>query len=271
MRSRLMTQGMKLINLRLYPIKSCRGFSVPTATLKARGFAGDRRAMIVSQKGVFLTQRTHPKLAQIIATLDGGLTLTLAGQSMPAHFTEFRMQVQVFSDQVSAVVATETVNAALSNFLETPVRLVKMDHASVRDTDPDFGGPGTVSFADGFPYLITTTASLDALSRTAGDPIPMARFRPNIVIETETPWIEDDWTVLTLGDQVFDLVKPCARCVVPTLDQETGEKVGQSTMEALVKTRARAEPWGNGVFFGVNAHARTPGGVLSLGMDAIAE
>lgn len=259
---------MHVAELRLYPIKSCRGLPTDAATLKTRGFAGDRRAMIVKPDGMFLTQRMHPRLAQIIATRAPGLALQLGADQFAAAFSTDRMQVQVWGDTVSAVIATDDVNDRLSAFLETPVCLVQMDDASARPTDPQFGGAGEVSFADAFPYLITTTASLEALSETAGEAIPMERFRPNIVIKTNTPWIEDDWTVLTIGDQVFDIVKPCTRCVVTTLDQTTGEQVGQSTMQALIRTRARSGPWGQGVLFGVNAKARKVGGVLTPGMDA---
>lgn len=258
---------MHVAELRLYPIKSCRGVPTDSATLEARGFAGDRRAMIVSPDGMFLTQRTHPKLAQIIATRTPDLALQLGTEPFSVAFSTDRMRVQVWRDTVSAVVAAEDVNERLSAFLETPVCLVQMDNASERPTDPQFGGAGEVSFADAFPYLITTTASLEALSETAGEAIPMERFRPNIVVKTDMPWTEDDWTVLTIGDQVFDIVKPCTRCVVTTLDQSSGEQVGQSTMQALIRTRARSGPWGQGVLFGVNAKAREVGGLLRVGMD----
>lgn len=257
---------MKIAELRVYPIKSCRGVSVTSAEVRARGFAGDRRAMIVAPDGTFLTQRSHPKLAQISVALEDGLALTIDGATVAAEFGAARQQVQVWGDMVSARIADAPVNAALSDFLGEPVQLVGMDDESDRPTDPRFGAPGQVSFADGFPYLITTTGSLEALRESAGDQIPMDRFRPNIVIETETPWLEDMWTTLDLGGQVFDLVKPCTRCVVTTLDQATGEQVGQSTMQALVQTRARSGDWGRGVVFGVNAMARTPGAELRCGM-----
>ena len=123
-----------------------------------------------------------------------------------------------------------------------------------------------MSFADGFPYLITMTASLDALRETAGEDIPMDRFRPNIVIETDTPWIEDAWSTLEMDGIVFDLVKPCTRCVVTTIDQETGAQIGGATMQALIKTRARSGDWGKGVLFGVNAIPRQARGTLHRGM-----
>lgn len=257
---------MKIAELRLYPIKSCRGRSVERATIGARGFETDRRAMIVAADGTFLTQRSHPKLAQIEVETASGLQVTLDGTPFKAGFGSNRKTVRVWGDTLSARVAEGPVNARLSEFLGEPVCLVAMDAASERQTAAGFGAPGPVSFADGFPYLITTTASLRALSETAGDDIPMERFRPNIVIETDTPWLEDDWTTLDMGGHVFDLVKPCTRCVVTTLDQQTGEQVGQSTMQAMIKTRARSGPWGKGVIFGMNAMARRVGGDLRVGM-----
>ena len=253
---------MKISELRLYPIKSCRGLSVEAATVEARGFAGDRRAMIVRPDGRFLTLRSHPRMAQIIVSAGETLTLTLGGEAVTAQFGPARLDVQVWSDQVSARIAEDAVNAALSDFLGEPVQLVLMDDLSDRPSDPAFGAPSQVSFADGFPYLITTTGSLAALRESAGDAMPMDRFRPNIVIETDAPWLEDDWRQLEMGGVVFDLVKPCTRCVVTTLDQQTGEQVGQSTMEALIRTRAQAGDWGRGVVFGMNAIAQTTGAEL---------
>ena len=223
--------------------------------------------MIVTPDGGFITQRSHPKLAQIQVEASDTLVLSIDGVTHAAAFGSARLQAQVWRDEVSAQVAKAGVNEALSTFLGEPVQLVRMDDDSHRPTDPNFGSPSQVSFADGFPYLITTTGSLKALQETVGAPIPMDRFRPNIVIETETPWLEDDWTALDFGGQIFDLVKPCTRCVVTTLDQETGEQVGQSTMEALIKTRARSGDWGRGVVFGMNAIARSSGADLHRGQS----
>lgn len=257
---------MKIAELRLYPIKSCRGLSVNNATIEARGFAGDRRAMIVRPDGAALTQRSHPAMAQILVALGDPLRLSFAGETVEAAFTETRQSVEVWGDQVSACVADAPVNAALSDFLGEPVQLVIMDDHSDRPTDPAFGPQSQVSFADGYPYLIATTGSLAALQESAGDAMPMDRFRPNIVIETDAPWLEDDWTQLDIGGVVFDLVKPCTRCVMTTLDQETGEQVGQSTMDALIRTRAQAGDWGRGVVFGMNAIARAKGAELRRDM-----
>ena len=253
---------MKIAELRLYPIKSCRGLSVERARIEARGFAGDRRAMIVRPDGAALTQRSHPAMAQILVDSGETLTLTFAAETVEAGFTQPRQSVEVWGDHVSACLADAGVNAALSDFLGEPVQLVIMDDQSDRPTDPDFGPQSQVSFADGYPYLIATTGSLAALQESAGDAMPMDRFRPNIVIETDAPWLEDAWRQLEIGGVVFDLVKPCTRCVMTTLDQETGEQVGQSTMEALIRTRAQAGDWGRGVVFGMNAIARTTGAEL---------
>ena len=257
---------MKIAELRLYPIKSCRGLSVEVATVEPRGFAGDRRAMIVRPDGAFLTLRSHPKMAQIIVSAGETLTLMLDGDAVEARLGLERQKVQVWGDRLSARIADDAVNAALSDFLGEPVQLVIMDDLSDRPTDPAFGTPSQVSFADGYPYLITTTGSLVALQDSAGDAMPMDRFRPNIVIETDAPWLEDSWRQLEMGGVVFDLVKPCTRCVVTTLDQETGAQVGQSTMEALIRTRARAGSWGRGVVFGINAIARASGQTLQVGL-----
>jgi len=263
--------GMKIVDLRVYPVKSCRGRSVETATIAARGFQSDRRAMIVAQDGSFVSQRTHPNLTQIEVDCTSGMSLSVEGQDVNVSFERDRKTVRVWNDEVSARIADEAVNSILSEFLGEPVCLVSMDDASHRTTSTAFGAENAVSFADGFPYLITTTASLRALGETAGEEIPMDRFRSNIVIETETPWIEDSWSTLDIDGVKFDLVKPCTRCVMTTLDQKTGKQVGKTTMEALIKTRARSGDWGKGVVFGVNAIARTVGGTISRGMTVRAE
>lgn len=262
---------MKISELRIYPIKSCRGISVDSAVVGARGFRFDRRAMIVDSEGIFISQRTLPKLAQVIVECQDDLKLSLGDLQKTVVFSERRKKVSVWRDEVDARIASGEVNSLLSDFLKKDVTLVLMDADSLRYTNEKFGKRSDVSFADGFPYLITTTASLQAISDQVGEEIPMDRFRPNIVIETDDPWLEDDWRDLYIGGHHFDLRKPCTRCVITTLDQITGDAAGQSTMEALVKLRARSGDWGRGVIFGVNAVTQSLGGSLTVGMDVLTE
>lgn len=259
--------AMRITDLRIYPIKSCRGVSLDEVQVEARGLRGDRRAMIVNSEGRFLSQRTHPKLAQIDVSLIDEMELNVGGDAVIASFSSERTNADVWHDTVSACVADAEVNAQLSDFLQEPVKLVRLDDHSMRQSDSRFGAPSQVSFADGFPLLITTTASLRALGQAAGDDIPMDRFRPNIVVDTLSPWEEDAWNTLQIDGQRIDIVKPCTRCVMTTLDQATGAQVGQSTMQALIKTRGIKADWGSGVVFGVNAIARPPFTQLSVGMQ----
>lgn len=252
---------MLVSDLIIYPVKSCRGLALSSADARARGLQNDRRAMIVDQNGRFLSQRTHSRMAQIIPDMEDGLHLKIRDKPYRATLTETRRNVSVWRSDVSARMADNDINAALSNFLGQPVTLVMMDADSQRETDPTYAENHEVSFADGFPYLITATASLAALSKTAGEDLSMARFRPNIVIETDEAWAEDDWNTLNIGGITFDIVKPCTRCVMTTLNPKTGASDGDGAMRAMIETRKSPHRDIPGVLFGVNAVARTYGRV----------
>lgn len=232
---------MELQQLWIYPIKSGRGISLTQATVKPEGLEYDRGWMIVNQEGKFLTQRQYPQLARLKVTITGDhLQLAIDGHNplaIPLIYQqdnpEALILVQVWRDWVSAIDQGELAGQWLQQGLKLPelVKLVRLSPDHPRAIDPDYATATAqaVSFADGYPCLITNTASLQDLNDRLSDdetPITMDRFRPNLVIATDQPFIEDQWAELQIGEIRFDLVKPCSRCVVTTTDQRTGEKIG---------------------------------------------
>lgn len=258
---------MQISSLHIYPVKSGQGISLKTADMRPRGLAYDRRLMIVDSDGQFLTQRQFPKLATLkTAFAEDQLMVAWPGQDALCvqATTSQRVDVRVWRSNLSAVAMKDALNTALSNWLEKPVTLVKMDGRSEREADPNWvDAPSPVSFADGYPILITNRASLDALNahilEQGGHPVPMSRFRPNIVVNGDAPWAEDGWKQITIGDVVLDLVKPCIRCIMTTLDQSTGEKQGKEPLRALKALRSSKDARLNGVLFGWNAVPRKCG------------
>lgn len=257
---------MKTISaLHIYPVKSCKGLSLNEMTIEAKGPQGDRRRMVVDAEGRFLTQRKFPKMALIEAHVDSkGLQLLLPG-SDPIHIpllTQGRMiEVEVWKDRVQAVDQGDAIGQALSAFLETECRLVYIDDRTIRKVDPRYATHemDQVSFADGFPFLLISEASLADLNSRLKDPVPMERFRPNLVVTGCEPYAEDRWKKIRIGNITFSIVKPCSRCVITTVDQDSGIK-GIEPLQTLATYR-KAE---KGIMFGQNAiHHHS--GVLRLG------
>ena len=248
-----------LSDIRFYPVKGLRGIPVPECAVEPWGLAGDRRWMIVDRDGVFVSQRTLPPLAVIGAspTADGGLLLTAAGHeplAVPrpeAGAGSEAVTTVVWRSAVPALAAGDTADAWFGEVLGIRCRLVYMADPTVRPVSPDFGRPADrVSFADGYPVLLTTTASLAELNRRLAEPVPMERFRPNLVIDgIGQPFAEDGWRCVRVGGVVFRVVKPCIRCAVTTVDQQTGERMGTEPLRTLATFRR--VPAG-GVLFGTN-------------------
>jgi uncharacterized protein YcbX len=167
--------------------------------------------------------------------------------------------VTIWDDRLPAFPAAADVDAWFSDYLNLPCRLIYQGDTT-RPTDSRWSRPGdTTSFADAYPLLVCATASLDDLNRRAGTKLPMNRFRPNIVIADERPWSEDGWQRLKLGAVEIDLVKPCARCVVTTIDQSRGIKAGREPLRTLAKFRFLQVPGISGAIFGQNAIPRVLG------------
>jgi uncharacterized protein YcbX len=241
-----------LHSIHVHPLKAARGFAPDEAVVEPWG--------LVDDSGKVITQRPHPRMALAAAGLlpGGGLLLSASGRAplaVPAPEPTGTVTVEIWRDKVEAVPADAAAHAWFSDHLGVPVRLVHLDDpATRRPLDPEYARPGeTVSFADGYPLLLTSTASLDAVNDwllEAGDePVPMTRFRPNVVITGARAWAEDDWLGhrVRLGGTTFRAAKSCSRCVVTTVDQETGE-VGRQPLRALGRHRR----YDAGLLFGIN-------------------
>jgi len=265
---------MRVEGLNIHPLKSGRAIALEEAAVRLDGFAGDRRFMIVDEDGHFITQREMQALARVEATeMAGGLHLGMEGRQLLASFDpDDRLTVTVWDSTVDAAVADPAVNAVLSDWFGRPAKLVHMDARARRAEGAEWAGaPAPVAFADGFPALITTTGSLADLNRTlvakGQEPVGMDRFRTNVLISCDEPWQEDFWEAIEIGGIRFDLVKPCARCIMTTQDQRTGERIGGNPIQGLAEKRMSADRRVPGVLFGWNAVPRGEG-TLRLG-DAV--
>ncbi|WP_171172531.1 MOSC domain-containing protein [Streptomyces sp. I05A-00742] len=252
-----------LTSIHVYPVKSMAGGTPGEAAVEPWGLAGDRRWMAIGRDGRFLSQRRWPRLALAAARPlpGGGVGISAPGAApleVPAPDPGRRGTVTVglFRDEVEAVLAGPAADAWLTAFLGTDARLVHMDDPAVRrPVDPRYGRPeDRVAFADGYPLLLTAASSLEALNSliATGDhadegPLPMDRFRPNLVVAGTGPWAEDGWRRVRLGGVTFRVVKPCRRCVVTTTDQRTAGR-GSEPLRTLARHR-RGEP---GLTFGQN-------------------
>ncbi|SOB80233.1 MOSC domain-containing protein [Streptomyces sp. 1331.2] len=241
---------MQLTGLHVYPVKSMYRLSPETAEVHPWGLVGDRRWMLADPTGRFVSQRENTALGQIRPGLlpDGSLTLTAPDGSrieVPAPAIaagDPLADVEVWGDRFHAVEAAKEAHAWIAEHLGD-YRLVHLDDPLARPVDPEYGRPGdTVSMADGFPLLLTTSASLDRLNELIAaehpedhETLPMERFRPNVVVAGTAPWAEDGWRRIRIGGLTFKVVKPCGRCVVTTTDQETGERRGKEPLRTLAR------------------------------------
>lgn len=261
---------MRVAGLFHYPVKSLRGLAVDELTLEPRGPRHDREWMVVDENGRFLTQRTTPRMATLTARLrNGQLELSDdAGSTLHVEPTPgASLDVTVWKDTVAAIDCGAAAATWLTTRLGQPCRLVRMPDSTIRPVDPKYSPrpDAHTTFADAYPVLLTNAASLDALNTKLPAPLGMERFRANVVVSGAPAWAEDEWRVVTLGSITFDLVKPCARCVVITTDQRTGEQPqGSAPLSTLARLRT-LQPFG--AIFGQNAVHRSTG-VLRVG-DAL--
>jgi len=234
---------MRVSALHLYPVKSCRGIPVERWPVGRRGLEHDRRWMIVDEAGIFVTQREVPSLACVGTRLEpGNLVLSAEGHGLVRVPNATapdapRRRVLVWRSEVDAVDCGEEAARWLSAHVGSPVRLVHMPDDVERHVDPDYALAGDiVGFADGFPLLLATVASLDDLNTRLDAPVPMDRFRPNVVVTGSAAWEEDEWTRIALGDLPCRVAKPCGRCTIITTDQRTGAR-GPEPLRTLATFR----------------------------------
>jgi uncharacterized protein YcbX len=260
--------------LHVYPVKGCRGIPVSSAEVDALGLVGDRRFLITDPTGKFLTQRSHPVMARIgTALTPDQLTLTFADRPSltvrrapdPAARP---ITVEVWSSTgLQAEDCGDQAAAWLTALLSTPVRLARIGSAFHRPVKPSKARPGdAVSFADGYPLLLTGTASLDDLNdrliAQGESPVPMDRFRPNLVVQGAVPFAEDHWPRVRVGTVVLRAAGDCVRCPVVTTDQETAER---SPEPLRTLARYRRQPEGQSVIFGQNLIHESKSGIIRVG------
>lgn len=261
-------QSVRVAALFTYPVKSCAGLRHERIELGVRGPAHDREWMVVDEYGMFVTQRELPRMSLIQPAIDAaGLSLT--APNMPALRVPFervdRQSYDVVVWQSVCRADDEGDEAAhwLSAFLGVQRRLVRIGQDHDRLTSTSYTDiPGEVSFADGYPLLFISKASLadlnDRLVERGASPVPMNRFRPNVVVAGCDAYAEDSWKHVRIGDIDFDVVKPCARCVITTVDQAAGESLDPKEPLATLATYRRGP---GGALFGQN--------VIHRGMGAI--
>ncbi|AKV01767.1 Flavodoxin reductase [Labilithrix luteola] len=249
---------MRIAELWIYPVKGARGTRLAESDVLVSGLRHDRRFMIVDREGVFLSQRSHPRLALVEARLDAATsTLTIATPASPegtilalapAFPDHPKRSVRVWDDEVDALEVQGDASALLSEHLQTECSLVFMPDDVVRQVEIEYARPGDrVGFADGFPVLLASLASLAELNGRLADAVPMNRFRPNLVVEGGEAFEEDRFERAVVGSLAFRMPKRCARCQVTTVDQETA-KVGKEPLRTLSQYRRE----GNKVHFAQN-------------------
>lgn len=254
----------------VYPVKGCAGASLSTAHLTPAGLTHDREFMVVDDTGAFRSQRKDPSMARIVPEIDADASrLVLRAPGVETFDLKTdpegrRLPVTVHGEPFQGVDQGDEVAAWLSQVFQAPSRLVRVPSDHERVTRGLISG--TAGFADGHAALVTSSASLDLLNErlldTGGEPVPMSRFRPNVVISGwPDPHTEDRVRALRIGGAELGYAKVCVRCAVTTVDQHTGEKRGPEPLRALAAYR-RADS--GGVAFGSKFAVTTPG-LVSVG------
>ncbi|MGI9275377.1 MAG: MOSC domain-containing protein [Endozoicomonas sp.] len=249
----IISSPMTVTELAIYPVKSTRQVTLGSAIIGSMGFEHDRRWMLVDSEGQFITQRKYPRLVLVTATsvgsairlsADGHDDLLVPEPGASAHVVDTR----VWKDDCQGLDAGDAAAQWLSDFLKLDCRLIYMPENRIRALDARYSQPGErTGYADGFPFLLTTTASLDELNARLDKPVPMKRFRPNIVVHAETPFAEDQWQRIRIGSVTFRVAKPCSRCIMTTVDTERAV-----TGKEPLKTLSEYRRIDKGVIFGQN-------------------
>jgi uncharacterized protein YcbX len=259
-------------DLHIYPIKSCRGIALDSATVAPTGLTDDRHWMLVRPNGRFITQREHPRMALIGTHVDAGaLTLTAPGQpaiAVPREASGEARAVTVWKFNGRGIDCGDDIATWVSKFLETPLRLVRFDVSMPRECSEEWTGetPAITEFSDGYPILVISRASLAELNSRLPKALPMERFRPNIVIDGVEAYDEDRIHELHAGPVTLRIVKPCMRCSITTTDQQRGAVDGVEPLQTLKEYRFDKEL--RGVAFGQNVIVvRGVGETLRVGQD----
>ena len=295
---------MEISEINIYPIKSLKGIALSEAVVEKRGLRFDRRWMLTDQDGMFFTQREVPKMATVRVRVESG-ELRVESETGGEMLVPFepdkghRQNVVVWKSEVAGLVYNGPVSEWFSDVLGKKCQLVLMPETSKRRVNKDFDtGDDIVSFADGYPLLVIGEASLEELNRRIEEnselpprprnaatppkqggelfePLRMNRFRPNVVVQGSEAFAEDKWAKIRIGETIFRVVKPCARCRIPTIDQDTGEFDGNEPLRTFASFRMAKQAFPNtfeafgltpnSVVFGENLIPENPGGMISVG------
>lgn len=259
-----------LAHINVFPIKSCAPLTPDHAFVEMRGLRGDRRWMVVDGEGAFVTARKHPRMVLIRAEFDGD-ALNLDAPGMPRFrlappVDSSPLRTTIWNDDVLADPAGPAANQWISDYLGFPTRFVFMAEDCIRPVDPKYSQAGDhVNFADGFPLLLISQAALENLNARLQTSVPMLRFRPSLVVAHTEPHAEDGWRSIRIGAIRFDVVKPCVRCVLTTVDPATGRfDEGGEPLRTLISYRRSPK----GVTFGQNLIARDRG-TITVGDEIV--
>jgi uncharacterized protein YcbX len=260
---------MRITALHTHPVKGAHRVEHDSVAVEPWGLAGDRRWMLVDDDGVGITQRNDPRLTQLrVHPEAGGLTLSAPGLpdlEVPEPVDGPEEFVRVFRDQDKAP-ARIAESRWVTAYLGRPARLAWQADPTGREVQGPSRPGDTTSLADGYPVLLASTASLDGvndwLAEVGAEPVPMTRFRPNLVVSGAPAWAEDDWLGrrIRVGEVEFRAATGCARCVVTTIDQETGRRTGQP-----LKVLGRHRRYAEGLLFAINLIPDPPYGVIRVG------
>lgn len=252
----------KLSQIFIYPIKSLGGISLSASAVEERGLKYDRRWMLIDENNSFLTQREHPQMALFNVQIDGEfLTVSLKNnESEKIYLPLFSslnktLNVKIWDDACTAEIVDPEADGWFSEILKIKCRLVRMPESTKRLVDRKYSPEEkSVSFADGYPFLIIGQASLENLNEKLTQPLPMNRFRPNFVFTGGEAFEEDNWKQFRIGEVLFSALKPCARCMITTINQETGER-GFEPLTTLASYRKKDAK----VLFGMNLICNSTG------------
>jgi len=247
--------------LSVYPVKSCRGINLNAAKVEEFGLENDRRWMVVDETGVMLTQRKISKMCLIQpAIIESGLVLKTSAMNdinIEIPSANKKLSVKVWNDKCRAYDAGDEAANWLSHVLSEKCRLVYFPKDEFRQVDLNYANEGDkTAFSDGFPLLLISQESLDDLNSRSTSAVAMTRFRPNIVVKGCKPFAEDTWKKIRIGDITLRIVKPCSRCVIPSINIETAEREDEP-LKTLIGYRKRD----NKVFFGQNVIASSLGDI----------
>ena len=248
--------SIKLTEIWIYPVKSLGGIRLTSSKVMEKGLAFDRRWMLVDETDTFMTQRIHSIMALFkLSIQDSAFKISFKGEFILLPFIHSvvpkEIKTKVWDDEVITFEVSESYSLWFSERMGIKCKLVSFPEENSRPVDPYYKiNDENVSLADGYPLLIIGQSSLADLNSRLENPVPMDRFRPNLVFNGGEPYEEDSWKYFTIGKNKFAGVKPCSRCILTTIDQQNGEK-GKEPLATLAKYRQRE----NKIYFGQNVLA----------------